>query len=309
MIVNSVTTRLTDLLVGEVKAQLIAGRIDRVRALLEAAETSDFEPRRWAMAFRPLRPLFRTEAAELEPLVAARRSAVQRLRPLPGATPDAPRHMGGARQQRLTRAWTRSATRAWSTACESLTPLESYAAVDNLKTLYGAAMGLASADSLKQRIAAAVRRLNGFQHYACHFCRSREMDLQRSVVTTGKRESHRSYGFNSTTVHYAIKANIIPPQCSTLHSFCWDCSSTIRKALGVALAIALVYLVRVKVFGADPELGGFLVFGAAARWYCGCQGYWPAGLRRCWRLHVASDGTGVPPRRSRIKKWSLRGTS
>ena len=60
VVVNSVTTRLTDLLVGEVKVQLMAGRIDSVRALMEAAARSEIEPRRWGMAFRSLRPLFRT---------------------------------------------------------------------------------------------------------------------------------------------------------------------------------------------------------------------------------------------------------
>ena len=68
-IVNSASTRVTDLLVAEVKAQLLVGRMDGVRALLEVAAASDIASRRWSMAFRPLRPLLRTEAAELEPLL------------------------------------------------------------------------------------------------------------------------------------------------------------------------------------------------------------------------------------------------
>jgi hypothetical protein len=300
VIVNSVTTRITDLLVGEVKAQLIAGRIDRVRALLEAAETSDIEPRRWALAFRPLRPLFRTEAAELAPLVAA----------------DDPRFNDSAlylaRLKTLRMRWAALDSKgllgldeigdeAVVAACESLAPLQSYAAVDKLKTLYSAAMGLASADSLKQRIAAAVNRLNGFENYACHFCQSREMDLQRSVVTTGKRESHRSYGFNSTTVHYTIKANIIPrcARCSDLHTYLWNVSSTVHGALGVALVAGVGFMILAKSLGGDTELGVYLILGAIAailvwptgilaRWAATCF-YTPRGERRYWRASTAKQ--------------------
>jgi hypothetical protein len=300
VIINSVTTRLMDLLVGEVKAQLIAGRIDRVRALLQAAETSEIEPRRWTLAFRPLRPLFRTEVAELEPLLAA----------------DDPRFNDSAlylaRVKTLRTRWASLDSKgllgldeigdeAVVAACESLAPLESYVAVDKLKTLYSAAMGLASADSLKQRIAAAVNRLNGFENYACHFCRSREMDLQRSVVTTGKRESHRSYGFNSTTVHYTIKANIIPrcARCSDLHSYFWNITSTVHGALGVALVAGVGFMIWAKSLGVDAELGVYLILGAIAAillWPAGILARWaatffftPRGERRYWRASAAKQ--------------------
>ncbi len=300
VVVNSVTTRLTDLLVGEVKVQLMAGRIDSVRALMEAAARSEIEPRRWGMAFRSLRPLFRTEAAELEPLLAREGLHFDdcalyfaRLKTLRArwASVDSAAMVG----------LDELADEAVLKGCEALASLESFLGVDRLKTLYGTALGLAAADSLKERISAMVTRVNGFEHYACHFCKSREMKLERSVVIKGKRESHRTYGYNSTTVHYVVNANIVPrcARCSTLHSFCWDCSSTIRKALGVALAIALVYLVRAKVFGADPELGGFLVFGAAAAlvlWLSGLLARriaallaTPRGERRYWSASKAKS--------------------
>jgi hypothetical protein len=300
VVVNSVTTRLTDLLVGEVKVQLMAGRIDSVRALMEAAAKSEIEPRRWGMAFRSLRPLFRTEAAELEPLLAREGLHFDdcslyfaRLKTLRArwASVDSAAMVG----------LDELADDAVLKGCEALASLESFPGVDRLKTLYGTALGLAAADSLKERISAMVTRVNGFEHYACHFCKSREMNLERSVVIKGKRESHRTYGFNSTTVHYLVNANIVPrcARCSTLHSFCWDCSSTIRQALGVALAFALVYLVRVKAFGSDPELGGFLVFGAAAAlvlWLSGLLARriaallaTPRGERRYWRASTAKS--------------------
>jgi len=298
--INSVMTRITDLLVGEVKAQYLAGRLDRVRALLEAAAASDIEPRRWALAFRPLRPLFRTEAAELETLIAG----------------DDPRLNNSAlylsRLKSLRARWTsldsagflgldEIGDEAVVKAVESLTALESYPAVDRLKTLYGAAMGLASADSLKQRIAAAVNRINGFENYACHFCRSREMDPQRSVVITGKRESHRTYGYNSTTIHYMVKANIIPrcARCSDLHTYLWNVSSTVRGALGVALAAGFGFLCWRKPLGDDNEVGGYVLLGAIMAlmlWLPGILVRWivtvrstPRGERRYWRASAAKQ--------------------
>ena len=163
-------------------------------------------------------------------------------------------------------------------------------------------MGLASADSLKQRIATAVTRLNGFEHYACHFCQSREMDLQRSVVIKGKRESHRTYGFNSTTIHYMIKANIIPrcSRCCDLHAYLLECRLNGTGALGVALAAGFAYLIWAKPFGSDAELGVYLLLAGVRGAASLASGHsWPAGSRRCsgtprgerryWRARTAKQ--------------------
>src|SRR5262249_9100627 len=133
-----------------------------------------------------------------------------------------------------------------------------------LKALYAAAMGLASADSLRQRIASTVSRLDGFEHYGCHFCRSREMDLQRSVVATGKREAHRTYGYNSTTIHYMVKASIIPrcARCSDLHDYLWEVTGTMRATLGVAAAAAFGLAIWQKPFGNDVEPMAYIILAA-----------------------------------------------
>ena len=298
VIINSVTARLTDLLVGEVKVQHLAGRNDRVRALLRAAANSEFEPRRWGLAFRPLRPLFRAEAAELEPLLVRGDLGLN----------DCELYL--ARLKTLRARWAALDSKgllgldeigdeAVVKACESLGTLESYSAVDRLKSLYGTALGLASADSLKERIATAVSRINGFEHYACHFCKSREMDLQKSVVIKGKRESHRTHGFNSTTIHFLVKANVIPrcSRCSDLHAYFWKCGSTGRQALGVALTAGFAYLIWAKAFGSDAELGGLLLFAGVAAllvWLAGFTVRWiaailatPRGERRYWRSRTA----------------------
>jgi hypothetical protein len=300
-IVNSASTRLTDLLVGEVKAQLLSGRMDRVRALLEVAEASDVEPRRWSMAFRPLRPLLRAEVAELEPLlsfgddprfddIAMYLSRLGTLKRRWSAI-DPSGHLGLAE----------IIDEAGVKVCESLVRLESYEAVDRLKALHSSTMNLASADSLKQRIATAVSRLDQFEHYACHFCRAREMERLRSVVLTGKRESHRTYGFNSTTIHYMLKANIVPRcvRCSNLHEYLWGVGVTTRTALGVGAAASIGALYWSKGLGADAEAFSYIVvagIAAAAIWVTGIVARWvvtllatPGGERRYWKASSAKQ--------------------
>jgi hypothetical protein len=298
-IVNAASTRLMDLLVGEVKAQLLAGRMDRVRVLLGVAESSGLEPRRWTMAFRQLRPLFRTEAAELEPLLpqgddfrfddaamylSRLRTLVERWRTLD------PTNLLGLEEM---------GDEAVLKACDALAGMESLETVDRLKALYSDAMSLASADSLKQRIAAAVGRVNGLENYACHFCRTREMDLRKSIVVTGKRESHRTYGFNSTTIHYVVNASIVPrcARCSDLHAYLWENSATVYAALGVAATASLGFIYWTNALGPRTEpmayvfLAGIAVLviwmlGVVARWISAWLAT-PRGERRYWKARMA----------------------
>jgi hypothetical protein len=311
-IVTSATTRLLDLLVGEVKAQLLSGRIDCVGALLEVARRSDVEPRRWTMAFRQLRPLIRNEVAELDSFV-------------PGH--DDPRFDDAAlylaRLGTICKRWqsldpsgflglAEIGDEAVAKVCDWLSHMECYAAVDRLKNLYLEAIELASAESLKQRIATTVGRLNGFDQYVCYFCRQREMDLKRSIVITGKRESHRTYGYNSTTIHYVIDANIIPrcARCSELHHYLWDVSGTVRSALGVAIAACAGLVVWTKPLGDSTDLGIYLIpaaIGALLIWAPAYLARWavaylvtPRGERKYWRAKTAKPYREMASRGSTI---------
>jgi hypothetical protein len=177
-------------------------------------------------------------------------------------------------------------------ACGALATLESYTAVDRLKTLYATAMSLCSADSLRERIATTVMRLNGYEHYTCHFCRSREMDLQRSVVLLGKRESHRTYGFNSTTIHYMIKANTIPRcvRCSDLHDYVWKVTGTTRGALAVATAALFGYMIWMRPLGQDVDPIAYVIITGIM-----VAGVWAAGILARWMLAML-----VTPKKERL---------
>jgi hypothetical protein len=265
------------------------------------AAASGIEPRRWVLAFRPLRPLFRTEADELGPLLGDAGSPrfddvtlyLDRLGSLAKrwAALDPAGYLG------LSEIGDEAVTRA----CGFLANLESYAAASRVKSLYGTALGVASADSLKQRIAASVSRLNGFEHYACHFCQAREMELERSVVVTGKRETHRTYGFNSTTIHYNLRANIIPrcARCCDLHAYLWAVGKTMYTAMAIALAGFLVYRylatpheeitsVSVYVILTAIAVGVVYVFGLSARRIAALLGT-PRGERRYWKVGSAKQ--------------------
>jgi hypothetical protein len=261
---------------------------------MEAAGAGDGDPRRWATGFRQVRPLFRTAAAELDPLLPQDEDRrlddtalyLARLRALLGRW----RSLDPAGLMGLGEI----GDEAVSKACASLGTMESFLAVDRLKALYAEATALASADSLKQRIAATVGRIDGFQNYACHFCRTREMAPNRSIVTTCKRESHRTYGYNSTTIHYILNASLIPrcPRCSELHESFWENSSTLRAALGVAAAASVGFLYWMQAFGRDTEAMAYVFvagLAALAIWLLGFPVRWlstwratPKGERRYW---------------------------
>jgi hypothetical protein len=298
-IVGAATARIMDLLVGEVRAQLLAGRMDRARALMEAAGSGAGDPRRWASAFRQLRPLFRTAAAELESLLpqaddprlddtalylSRLRALLDRWRSL---DPKSLLGLGEVGDEAVVK------------ACASLGAMESFLGADRLKALYADAKDLASADSLKQRIASAVGRVDSFQNYACYFCRTREMAPNRSIVITGKRESHRTYGFNSTTIHYIINVALVPrcPRCSDLHAYLWENSGTFRAALGVAVAASMGFLYWVQAFGRDSDLVAYAFVGGLAALVIWMLGHpvrrisaWlatPKGERRYWKANAS----------------------
>src|SRR5262249_33076128 len=116
---------------------------------------------------------------------------------------------------------------------------------------------------------------------------------------TGKRESHRTYGFNSTTVHYIVNAALVPrcPRCSDLHAYFWENSGTLRTALGVA-AVASAGLPAVMqarrrhtaatLYISNERAAGLVIWllGFPVRWISAWLAT-PRGERRYWRAKTA----------------------
>ena len=105
------------------------------------------------------------------------------------------------------------------------------------------------------------------------------MYLKRCVVVTGKWESHRTYEYDSTTVHYRIKANIIPrcSRCCDLHSYLWQITSTVRGAFGGALAAGITWMFWANGQRTDLEPFTYVVLGGAFALLLG-----PAGVLARW---------------------------
>jgi hypothetical protein len=258
-IITAAESRLTDLVAGEIKAQVLASRPERVKVLVDAAAASGLEARRWVFALRTLRALFRSEAAELEPLLgdpeSPRLDDIRLYLDRLGALSKRWAEMDRAGFLGLSEVADEAVVRAFN----RLSGHENYGAIERLKSLLGASSALASADSLKHRIASAVARLDGLSKYACHFCRSNEMELDFSVVLEAKKETHRTYGFNSTTIHYVTTKDIVQRcrRCAELHDYLVSVANGTRICLGavfVLLAVRIVLqmpeaIVAVGVFG------------------------------------------------------------
>ena len=243
VVINAISTRRIDLIVGEIKVQVIDGRWERVRLLLDVARQSGFEDRRWAVALRPLRQIFRSEALDLEPLLG---------------DPAAPRFddisLYLARLGTLARRWEGLDPSGWLGLGETVDEAvgraltlianhEHYGAILRLKSLLSRAKEVASADSMKGRIDNHATRLDGLSRWECHFCRSREMDPQYSAVLTGKKETHRTRSFNQTTIHYLIKRDILQrcERCADIHAFFHKTAGWV--AIGLAIPFTIVCLV------------------------------------------------------------------
>jgi hypothetical protein len=261
-VISAAESRLTELVAGEIKGQLLAGRPDRVKLLVEAAASSGLESRRWIFALRSLRPLFRSEAAELEPLLGDADDTrlddighyLHRLK----ALRDRWNQIDPTGLLGLTEA----ADEAVVVAFNRLSALENYGTIARLKALLDDASNLASADSIKHRISSAVARLDGLARYACHFCKTNEMDLDRSVVLKGKKESHRTYGFNSTTIHYILTRDIVQrcPRCAQLHEYLNSVALWTRICLGT---VGVLLAIRIVVEHNDAIIG-VAIFGSLA---------------------------------------------
>jgi hypothetical protein len=219
-VTNTLWTRLTDLLAGEIKAHLQEGHYERVAVLLRVAADSPVETRRWVLALRALRPKFRAEVTELDVLVA---------QPAPRFD-DIELYL--ARLGALAREWAaldpgnlmalgELIDEAVGKALGLLSACQDYATMTRVGALLERAREVAVADSVKSKAATAVARLDGLKDYACHFCRKRDMELSCSAIVTGKKETGREHYGNMIRVYYSLRKGFVPrcERCADLHEY------------------------------------------------------------------------------------------
>jgi hypothetical protein len=297
-VLSAASTRLMDLLAGEIKLQVLDGRWGRVRALLEVARGAGFDGRRWAAALRPLRSIFRTEAAELEPLMGDQQSPSLR---------DVELYLG--RVKSLAGRWAGLDPEGWlglgevvdeavGKAVAALMKHQNYGLLDRLKKALGQARDAAAADSTKRRIEAHSAGLDGLARWECHFCRAREMDPKFSAMISGKKETGRTYSGNTTTIHYQIMRNIVQRcgRCADFHGFLLSVGSRTRWIMAAPLAIIYLYILFQYYPGNERDVSGWLfllalslipalIFLAAAGKVArgvAALAFTPGGERRYW---------------------------
>jgi hypothetical protein len=292
-LVNSLQTRLTDLLVGEVKVQFLEGRLDRVRALLGVAAQSSIEPRRWVLALRPLRPLFKTEVDDLDVLLGDTSALrlenlelyISRLKGLVARWGDLdPGGLLGLGEM---------TDEAAFKVGNLLAGQQEYATAERVKKLIEAVAGAATAASVRQRVLALQSRFSGAERWLCHYCGQREMDVNCSAMLNGKKETSRTRYGNTVTIHYRIKRDIVQrcPRCTNLHEFIrwvgyWTWLGLLPLYILFGLfnqeaIVATLPLIWLAVMGVTYWVSGYVARAIAGLVVT------PHGERRCWDVSTS----------------------
>jgi hypothetical protein len=202
-----------------------------------ALATSGLEPRVLTPAMRPVRQLLQTELAALEPLLEQaendraapvahylRRLAIIRDRWL---TLDEGGILGLADliDQASERAFLR--LRQWDKPTAETDALLEQAA------------GIASAGSLRERIATLRSQHQERREFVCHYCQENDPDFEKSVMLRGKKETGRTRKGNVTTIHSLIMYRSILRcgRCAAFHDYLRTLSMALASFLLVSLAI------------------------------------------------------------------------
>ncbi|WP_163995570.1 hypothetical protein [Pyxidicoccus caerfyrddinensis] len=258
-LIAALRTRLADLVVGEMKQRLMGGFADEARALSRIASGSGLEPQVWTLAFRPLRSLFRAELAQLDTLVDESHPVhlndvslyLDRLDALNASW----REIDSKQLLGLAVLIDEAVLRAFDRVRTLDFPLTGIGAVN---AVLAEARRVANSESVKERIAAFRSRLEGRKDELCHYCRKREQDFEYAAMLSGRVETGRSHGFNSTTVHYRIRSLPILrcASCAKLHDYLASMGNWAVGAAAVTFALAVVLFA-----GSGGLLWGVLLAG------------------------------------------------
>jgi hypothetical protein len=270
-ILQAIRSLLADLLVAEIKACTLGGRLDQTAELARVAAGSGIHADVWKQAFRPLRYLFRSELDDLDALIDESSTPnvedlklyLARLRRL-GAEwrgLDA-EHVLGLRQtidEGVVRAHERIRALQFS-----VSGAERFAIHDELKKLYADAAKVASSKSLKERLRAGAEQLDRYRDNACHYCAKREAS-EFPTVLTGKKETGRHVYGNTTTIHYMVRKAVVArcEPCADLHGLLdgilWGIVGTYLLAMAVAVGVVLSLF---QFSSEPPSLGWSALCGA-----------------------------------------------
>ncbi len=248
---HAVPVRLADILVGEIKNSLNRGTVELVSELVDIAASARFDKRSWNDSFNTLHYFFQSDLSGINCLIeddtAVSKENIWRY---------------FRRIDEVKLKWKdidpQDALGLLKLVDDSvLKGLEAIALLDyygdklkDVENLLKKAVEIALSNSVQERINTYRSQINQWHQYAtCHFCEKRRSDPNYPVVVKGKKETHREYGFNSTTIYYSIKSVIVPrcENCADFHQFI-NVTSIYCGIVYSFLVIAIIYIVGISGF-------------------------------------------------------------
>lgn len=216
---ESLRTHLADLSAHEARYLLLEGLYGPAGSMITAIADSGMDARVYTPALRPVRGVLRSELSELDGLwdtsaesgLVPISSYVQRLSVIKSrwVVLD-PKGIVGLRDM-VDEAAEKGYLHLRRT--DNKDPK-----IDEILEHVGK---IASAQSIREKVAAFGEELVESRKRLCHFCRVAPPDYDKCVVLKGKKETGRTTSGNTTTVHYSLQWALVYrcEPCAKLHDF------------------------------------------------------------------------------------------
>jgi hypothetical protein len=245
---ESVRTRLADLASHETRFLLLRGDYQLAGELISALARSGLEKRVLVPALRPIHHHFQSEVSELKPLLEV--SGQEGL----GQVGAYLKRLGAIKRRwaKLDEAGLVGLVHILDEALEEaflrlrevekLDP-ESEALLERLSALAGAA-------SLRERVKSFRGEMEEARKRLCQFCKTEPPDYEKSVVLEGKKETGRESSYNSTTIYYSLRYEIVLrcERCARFHDFEHNFGIYMTAALLAPVAVLSIPFLLLLLF-------------------------------------------------------------
>lgn len=210
-VAGAVLARLSDLLVEELRVALVEGRTEDVTMLCRVIAAAGFDRVVLRLSLRRLLPHFEQELKELAGLLTRGGGGLRGLT------------VYLSRLEALSKRWTAMdptgviglielVDHGVERAKDALDDVKlDGVAMPELTALWNRAAKITHQASTAERMRDRAVQLERYAAFGrCHFCGARKADTDHYAVIHGKKETGRTRGFNSTTIHYALLRTFIP---------------------------------------------------------------------------------------------------
>ena len=302
-VLTALRTRIADLVVGETKLEMAAGRIGNVAHLSALAGTSNIDAETWLVAFRPLKTQFQGELADLAPDAETGHGIVE----------DVSAYLD--RLQTLAERW-RPLDEAQLLGLSSLIDDAVSEAFGKLrmvprekqleprfKEVLDRIGAVAVSSSIKERVKGYHERLADVQKAMCHFCGKRELDAAWCASVSSQMETGREYYGNTTRIHYQVGARPVArcQRCAQLHGYVRQAGSIAFWTLSASILLFAILKPGMWFQNTETAVGFVLVgLGILAAWGAGfvarevAAGYvTPKGDRKFGDYHGSAGVEGL----------------